>query len=392
MITDEATGWIGARLSRAQIAAILFIGTVGVTIAGVQPVLFGALLEAGRISIGQIGHAATAELVGLGLGVPLAGWLLGGRPVRGAGILAAMLLAAANLATLAVSGEGVILVRALAGLPGGMLLWISVAAIVRSPTPTVLSACSLLLQAFIQCLVATGIAVAVPGSVAGVPVAIAGLCLAAAALMPMVPPRFAPLPREETASGLPPARGWLVLATILLLQAAIVGAWVYMEPLGKQAGLSAQQIALATPLSLGAQVLGGLAAIAMARRVPWLVALTAASLLLAGVLLWMAQRPAPALFLALEVAFGALWTFISPYLTPFAIDNDPTRRTAELGPSATLIGSGLGPLAASAFATEQSAGQVLQLCAALAIGALVLVVGLFITLVAGRRNEPLARA
>lgn len=372
------TSWIGPPLSRAQIAALLFIGTVGVTIAGVQPVLFGALLQAGKISIAQIGHAATAELVTLGIGVPLTGWLLEGRPVRPLAIAAAVLLALANLATVLVSGEGVTAVRALAGLAGGALLWLSVAMVVRSPNPTILSACSLLLQAFVQMLVAAGIGWATPGAVAGVPVVIAALGVVVIALMPLVPRSFVPLPREETASGLPPPRGWVVLATMLLLQAAIVGAWVYMEPLGKQAGLTPGQIAMAVPLSLGAQLVGGTLAIILASRVSWLVALTVASVALAGVLLWMAALPSPGLFLGLEVVFGLLWTFISPYLTPFAIDNDPTRRTAELGPAAVLIGSGLGPLAASAIASEQDGAQVLQLCAGLAGVATLLIVALFV--------------
>lgn len=379
MDTGQPGTWIGPPLSRAQIAAILFIGTVGVTIAGVQPVLFGALLEAKRITLPQIGHAATAELLTLGIGVPLAGWLLTARAVRPAIVIAAILLAIANLATLAVSGEGVTAVRAITGLAGGVLLWLSVAAIVRSPVPTVLSACSLLLQAFVQCLVAAGIAAVAPGAVAGVPLVIAALGVVVVMLMPLVPRRFVPLPREETASGLPPARGWAVLATMLLLQASIVGAWVYMEPLGREAGLSATQLSLAVPLSLGAQLVGGALALALASRVSWIVALTIASVLLAAILLWMAAPPAPSLFLALEIAFGALWTFISPYLTPFAIDNDPTRRTAELGPAAMLIGSGLGPLVASAIADERHAGMVLQICAGLAGLATMLIVALFVT-------------
>ena len=81
-------------------------------------------------------------------------------------------------------------------------------------------------------------------------------------------------------------------------------------------------------------------------------------------------------FLALQILFGLLWTFSSPYLTPFAIDNDATRRTAAFVPSAMLIGSGAGPFAASMLASEEDAARVLELCATLALAAMVLIAAL----------------
>jgi hypothetical protein len=92
----------------------------------------------------------------------------------------------------------------------------------------------------------------------------------------------------------------------------------------------------------------------------------------------------------LETLFGAVWIFITPFLTPLSIENDPTRRTALLVPSAVLVGSGLGPLAASTLADDASAGRVLQLCALLAIGATLLIVGLYVTRsrVAGGQAAP----
>lgn len=375
----ESENWIGEPLVGRQVATALALGTIGVTIAGVQPVLFGSLLEAGRITIAQVGHAATVELLALGIGVVLGGAICEGRTVRRPALGACLLLVLANLATLAAGGEGVTLVRFVAGLAGGALVWIATAAIVRAPRPAVLSAAFLLVQAVVQCLVAAGIAVIAPGAPGGVPLAIAGLSVLGCLLVPLLPRSFSELPREPTASGLPPLRGWAVLAAVLLLQAAIVGAWVYMEPLGRQVGMSPTQIAFATPAANAAQIGGGVAAILLVSRLPWFAALGTACAALVAVLLGLAQLPSPNWFLGLEMAFGALWTFSSPCLTPFSIDNDPTRRTAEYGSSAMLIGSGLGPLLASLLASDSHPGLVLQLCAGLAMATMVLILVLFLT-------------
>jgi hypothetical protein len=81
-------------------------------------------------------------------------------------------------------------------------------------------------------------------------------------------------------------------------------------------------------------------------------------------------------FLALETAFGFAWLFLLPFLTPLAIEVDPTRRTALLGPAANLIGAALGPLAASLLVGESNARAALHLCTAFGLAGVVLIFGL----------------
>lgn len=364
-------------IATAGVAAAMAIGTMGVMIAGVQPVLFGALLSAGRITATQIGHIAAAELIAIGIGVVIAEAALERAPVWLVAAVSLVLLATLNLATIAVDGNGVLLVRALAGLPAGALVWTTTAVIVRSPRPTQLSAAFLLTQAILQFATSTGLALVAPQARDGVPITIACLCAAMLVFVPLLPRRFMPLPKEaEQVSGLPPLRGWVVLLACLLIQGCIVGAWVYFEPLGRQAGMTPAQLAFAVPASLGAQVTGGIAAILLSKRVPWFASLVLASTALAALLLVLSLPPGATIFFALETVFGALWIFVTPFLTPLSIKNDPTRRTALLVPSAVLIGSGLGPLAASALASEHDAARVLRLCALLAIIATALIVAL----------------
>ncbi len=130
MIVDAIGDDASPSFGTATLDAALVIGTMGLMIAGVQPVLFGALIAAHRISTAQIGHIAAAELISVGIGVADA--MLTCESLRVAATGALILLAALNLATILVDGTGVLIVRGLAGLPGGVLLWMATAVIVLS--------------------------------------------------------------------------------------------------------------------------------------------------------------------------------------------------------------------------------------------------------------------
>lgn len=370
------TDWLGARPDRVQVASAFAIGIVGIVVAGLQPMLLGALQASGRITNTQIGHAATLELLMLGIGAGVAGGLLERLPLRLVALAAALVYVAANLATLGAHNEGVTLVRGLAGLPGGVMIWVVTCVIVRSPAPARWAGAYLALQTLAQLAVAALLARAAPNRPEGAPLAMAALGLLAGAVAAGLPHKLDPLPREETASGLPPAQGWVVLASAALLQACVIGTWVYLEPLGAQAHLSSAVVALATPLCLGAQVVGASCAAAAATRLPWFTTLVVAGLGVAAAVLALSTLPAAAGFLALQTVFGFLWLFFMPFLTPLAIEADPTRRTAVLGPAATLMGAALGPLGASLLVGDNNAQAALHLCVGFALAGVALIFGL----------------
>ena len=144
--------WIGERPTALQLGVILLVGVCGVMIAGLQPLLLGTLAQEGRISAAQLGHAATAELLLMGAASAYAGGRWKAERLRAIGIVSALALAALNVATVWTSGETVTLVRALAGVPSGILIWITVAMIARSPTPERWSGIYLTIQTLAQCL------------------------------------------------------------------------------------------------------------------------------------------------------------------------------------------------------------------------------------------------
>lgn len=376
-----AGAWIGPPPPAGQQIAAYVVGIVGVLFAGVGPLLLGGLEATHRLSATQLGEAGTVELLAMGIGAGLAGAVLGSRNLRIIAVVCGLLLAALNVATTKVSGDMLTLVRALAGLPSGVLIWLVTGLIVRSPRPERGAGLYLTLQTLAQLVVVAGITAFIigPFGVDGGFLALAAVGLVSAIIGLAVPPNYAPLPATDNPRGLPGGRGWVALAATFCFQAFILAAWIYVEPLSRQSGHAAGTAGLAISLSLGAQVAGGTLATIAAGRIAWLWALVgslAGMIVLLGVF---ATLPSSVVFLAASAAFGFLWIFASPYLTPMAIEADPTRRAALLAPGASLLGCGAGPFLASLVVTDSDVRGSLYLAAGIAAVCAVIVAALHLT-------------
>ncbi|HKQ13405.1 MAG TPA: hypothetical protein VJT80_08205 [Steroidobacteraceae bacterium] len=341
--------WIGERPTALQLSVILLIGVCGVMIAGLQPLLLGTLAQEGRISAAQLGHAATAELLLMGAASAYAGGRWQAERLRAIGVISALALAALNMATVWASGETVTLVRALAGVPSGILIWITIAMITRSPTPERWSGIYLTIQTLAQFVLAAALAAWVisrTGANGGF-VALAVLCVISAIAALAMPNRFAPLVADNSSSNMPNTRGLVALAAPFLWMAFIVGVWVYAEPLSRQSGHAPTVAGVAVSVSLACQVLGGATATLLAGRLRWFPTLLFCALLNVGCLLAFAVLPSESLYLLTSGVFGFLWLFSLPFMVPMVIAADPTRRAAVLVGGAELAGGSLGPLLAS---------------------------------------------
>lgn len=376
----EAHVWVGPAPSLAQQLAVFFVGVVGVMFAGVGPLLLGGLQESGRLTAAQLGQAGTVELLTMGVAAALAGPLIGSGPLRLIAVVCGLLMAVLNWATTTVSGDMLTLVRGLNGLPSGVLIWLTTGLIVRSPRPERWSGLYLTIQTLAQLGVVAGISAFVLK-----PLGVDGgfLCLAAlgvvAALVGLALPRvYAPLPdtHAEGPKGLPSPRGWLALAAAFCFQAFILAVWIYVDPLSRQSGHPAGTAGIAISLSLGAQVAGGAAATVLAGRLSWFWALIGSiggAICLLGLF---ATLPGAPVFLAASAAFGFLWLFAAPYLTPLAIEADPSRRAASLGSGAALLGCSAGPFLASLVVSDADVRGCLALGAGLAVLTMAIIAGL----------------
>jgi hypothetical protein len=352
-------------------------------IAGLQPLLLGTLAQEGRISAAQLGHAATAELLLMGAASAYAGGRWKAERLRAIGIVSSLALAVLNVATVWADGETVTLVRALAGVPSGILIWIAVAMIARSPTPERWSGIYLTIQTLAQFVLAAALAAWVisrSGANGGF-VALAVLCVISALAAFLLPNSFAPLVAGNASSNMPNARGLIALAAPFLWMAFIVGVWVYAEPLSRQAGHAPTVAGVAVSISLACQVLGGATATLLAGRLRWFPALVFCALLNVGCLAAFAVLPGESLYLLTSGVFGFLWLFSLPFMVPMVIAADPTRRAALLVGGAELAGGSLGPLLASFVVTDS------DVRGALGFGAVALAVTVAIALALHRRER-----
>lgn len=359
---------------RREAAISQGVGVVALLIAGLQPVILGAMEREGRLSTAQIGLAATVELMALGVFCGLAAAFLKPINIRLKITVACLLHAAAMLATTLTSGVSVIVARAAAGACAGVMLWLAIGVIARSSRPERASGVFVTVQTFAQLVLAAALpaTVMVHGGVNGALTCLAVISVLAGVAALAGPDRFAPLPKSDEGGRLD-ARSIGGLAAVFLWMAFIVALWVYLEPLAAKAGLSPREAGLAIALALGLQVLGGASATAVGDRVPPARMLLGVGAINAVILATLWSGPGRGLFVACVAVFGFLWLFALPFQTLLLIRIDPTRRASMQLGAAQLLGSSAGPLAASLVVGEGPVKRALILSAACLALALTLI-------------------
>ena len=373
-------GGIGPRPGALQVTAVLIVGIVGILIPGVQPVVLAGLLAEQRIDLAQMGHAASAELLTMGLTAALAAALMPPRHLRLIGLVTALVMAPANWATASASGESVTLLRALTGAAGGILIWVTACMIARSAAPDRWAGIYLTLQTLAQFAVAEVICDwAQPRwGIQGDFGVLSAAALTAAAAALLLPNSFARLPKPAHApgSGVPPPRGLAGLSVTFLVMMFIVSIWVYYDPIARQAGLGTDVPGKAVSLSLVCQVLGGFAATLLAGRVRWYPALLVCAVVDLLLVYLLGSQPSAMLFLIDAALFGFIWLFILPFMVPMLIEADPSRRAAVISSGVALLGGSLGPSLASLLISPDNLVGALWLGAACLLLCLVIATGL----------------
>jgi len=347
-----------APLSTANVASTLWLGSLGLLILGIQPVVLEPLVRFGRIDEAALGSVATAEILAIAIGSVLGARLLRSIPARAVALSGLLPFAAANLAMHWLTGLVPLLVaRAVSGLAGGMWVGLAIVAIARGRRPERLSAAFLVAQTLIQlCLAAL-----IPNLAQRLfpaDVGFVGLALLGSASVPVVlllPPRLAP-PRPRTGhSTAIQAEAWIALAGCGAYLMAIVAVWAYFGVWEHQIGVSEQAVGTMAALSLAAQVLGAAAAGWLGHLLASRRSLLSLGMLQAAVVLGMLHWSEPLAQVGLALAFGFLWLFALPLQTRLLIEVDPARQVVLHLAAVQLSGSAAGPLLAGLFVT---AGRV----------------------------------
>ena len=372
--------WIGPRPTAAQLAAIVLVGTIGILIPGVQPIVLGALLTQQRISLSQLGTTASVELLSMGLAAALGAALLPSRRLRVIGIAASLALAVGNYLTPLATAESITALRGLTGAAGGVLIGVTACMIARSAAPERWAGIYLSVQTLAQFVLAAVMTAwidpsgAVPGDFGML--AIAGLVGAGASLA--LPRAFQVLPTSPGKGGfaMPPPRGLVALACVFLVLMFIVSIWVYYDPIARQAGLSSHISDTAVYVSLAFQVLGGTFATLSAGRLRWFPVFVVCAGVDLGMIALLGTHLSAPIFLIDAAVFGFIWLFILPYLVPMIIEADPTRRSAVFASGVGLLGSSAGPTLAGLIISPDDTRGALWFGAACLLCSLAIAAGL----------------
>ena len=352
--------------TRAAQALASVVGSVALLMLGLQPLLLGALLEAGHVTLEGVGLVAMGEIVALGLGVLIGDLALPVRSLRSITVLAALAAAALNLVTMRVAGDLALgLVRAGAGIAEGLMVWSTTAVIVRAAVPERLAGLFFVVQTLAQSVLGLALAHLVipshgwPGGFA----VLAGLCGAAALLALAFARPLGPLTPtvSQVGIGMTWTRPRIGTLLVVFLQLATLGAlWAYAEPLGTRAGFSPLAVQTLIAAGLGMQVVGGSVGTWLVRRLPVRFVLLGCAVVLGLSALGIAQTEQRGTtgFAALCGLFTFTWLFMLPFQMALAFRVDGSGRVASLVPAAQLFGSAFGPLMASLVVTGDEVAPV----------------------------------
>lgn len=365
----------------------LTIGIVGVLAVAIAPILLTRLYETGRISAEGIGIAICIEFIAMALGSMIGAKVLSQGHMTVRLTLVCVALAAANVWTPVATGNLILVSRALAGLFGGMMIWVVLTTILRTHTPEKWSGIYLSGHTAVQFAAATVIAVLIVPQFG----AAGGYLLLAAISLALIPiaivmPNIRPITnnRTETNASSIPLVGWLLLASIMLLNAMFSSVISYAEVEFQSRGFSVDETLAIVPVILLAQIVGGICAAIFAARSPQTFVVVAVSAALV-VAIWWLSTPLDVTQAYIGFAlYGFCWLFVGPFQLGILLRKSFAPQTGELLAAAQLLGLAFGPLMAASVLLEGGYPPATYHYALIGASVVILAVALIL------RNKPAA--
>ena len=335
--------------SRGRITAVIVVSAVASVVPALQPLLLGGLLQAHRLNAVELGYAATVESVGMATAAAVAGLWLKPRNLRVLAASAIITAAAANLLTQSASSGGIIAARGVSGFANGVLLWMLICMLTRASQPGRLFAVYVTgqaISAFILSMLFVNYLLPEFGVRGGYGTLFA-LNAAILILVPWLPNSYSDVHEKEGRGVVPPLLGIVGLLGAAAQIAAITAFWVYLLPLGQQAGLSPAVTGRIVGIAIAAQIAAGLAACVLASRVQAVsVVLFSAGVGLCAVGVT-GISASGTVWTGAMMIFAFFWMFAAPFHLPYLLQADPSRRAAMFVGTAQLGGMAAGPAIAA---------------------------------------------
>lgn len=350
------------------VGCAMVIGTNALMILGVQPLLLGALTEEGRLSVTALGRLAMVEVLALALGSAVGARIMVGSSIRVKTSMACALLALAHFGTyFSDSPIALFGLRAAAGGMEGLALGATIVILTHTRHPGRVSGLFLGLQTIPQMIAAYFLPVIILPKWG----ANAGFGLLGAFTLASIPAVWwlkspVRIVSASTRSAWHRSPGVVIaLSAIIVQNAAIGGAWNYIELIASEHQFGTHAIGVAMSASLACQVGGALFVAWIGWRAPYRVVLWIAISLQVIIAIVLARPTSAALYIAEACAFGLLWLALQPFQIRQLITLDTARHAALLVTPLTLVGLSLGPFCVSFAVRPGNVGGAFWASAAL---------------------------
>lgn len=338
--------------SYAALLMLGLIGSAGMFVANVLPVLIAALREGLAYPARDAGFIGAADVYGTALGGAVAALLVRRLPWWPAIAAALLALIALDLLSCFVSGFGPLCALRLAhGLVGGLSVGLGFSVIARTPDPDRAFGMLILVQFGLA-----GLCVMIlPRLIAPLGAAAAFLGLAAVSLLALLAlarvPEYAPIRGRDAPAGTTPDARLrlslpllLALLSLFLFQAAKTGLYSYIFGLGRALQLGEGFLSAVLGIAAWAGSAGALLVAVVGLKYGRLRPLALAiSLTLVAYLALLRLGSWPAVFAASEMVAVIAWAFIAPYLFGLCAAFDGEGRAAAWSSFFSKSGMATGP-------------------------------------------------
>ena len=368
-----------SHFSRAEIAATFAVGSVAILISGLQPILLGAIVREGIMSLSLAGTMAGIEALFIGIGLLIATALSQTHRLRTVVIYALAVLAFGNFAcAIFPDVRSLFVLRSLTGAMSGIIIWAVTSVLIRTKSPgrmtgyfvathtALQGACALLLALYLTEVFGWR-------SCFYLMCGAATLALFIALNLPSHVAKLPKLIKTKLQFSLPVT----CLCLIVFLQLiAFMSIWVFLEPIGEWGGISLQRIQILLSVCLFVQVVGAAVGGYLADKIPVAATLAVASafIIIIGIYFFSLSEDTVPLFYVASLASGFLWMLVLPFHTQFAIDVDPSGNLALNIPILQISGSVTAPILGGVLAIGGDARTVMTLTVSCSVVALLLTI------------------
>ena len=371
------TATTGARAAYALLVA----GVASTLVLVSLPVFVGAMATQFGLDARQVGWLASADMAGSAAASLCFVPFIGRVRWRPTAIAALVTMIAANLlCTIATSLPNLLLMRALAGVGGGIVLSIAFVGLCRSEHPDRYFGIYVFAQLALQTVALAGFPALLETSGLDAIFLVLGAVAAASLLLVPLLPATLPAGSGEVAASLgmssqaavsPNAAAALLAQGVYFLAPGAV--WGYLERIGQGFGLSLTDVGFALGASTFAGMAGALLVVTVGSRAPRGMALAGGSLLSILAVVLLMDGSGLSRFLAAAALFNFAWNATFPYQMGLLASLDRTGAVAIFSLLVQVGGLALGPLIASMLHPERGFDTLLLAC----IGAYVASLGLF---------------